>query len=121
MIFHAGFGVGSMIAPVLVSWDIEEHNSFHYSCVRLSLLPLVCTAVLVCAGVLSNQDTLDPTHLSLSARCSLCLREPGAPSGALGVNRRSHESPVNVEDLFLLSLSQRPLLVATRCFEPSVG
>ena len=36
MIFHAGFGVGSMIAPVLVSWDIEEHNSFHYSCVCLS-------------------------------------------------------------------------------------
>ena len=36
MIFHAGFGVGSMLAPVLVSWDIEEHNSFHYSCVCLS-------------------------------------------------------------------------------------
>ena len=29
--YHAGFGIGSMIAPILVSWDLKENESFHYA------------------------------------------------------------------------------------------
>jgi len=30
-VLHAGFGVGSLLAPLLVSWDLRQHDSFHYA------------------------------------------------------------------------------------------
>ena len=30
-IFHAGFGLGSLLAPVFVSLDLEHTGSFHHS------------------------------------------------------------------------------------------
>ena len=28
-LFHAGFGCGSLIAPILVSWDLGANKTFH--------------------------------------------------------------------------------------------
>ena len=32
---NAGFGIGALTAPLLLSWDIDKHDTFHNACVQL--------------------------------------------------------------------------------------
>ena len=42
-VLHAGFGVGSLLAPLLVSWDLRQHDSFHWYGLPLASLSCSCS------------------------------------------------------------------------------
>ena len=57
-LFHAGFGLGSLAAPVFVSFDLRSTGSFHHAYWLIGLLNiLICVPVL---GLPSPQPTSDP-------------------------------------------------------------
>jgi hypothetical protein len=47
-LLHAGFGLGSLIAPIVVSWDLAEHGNFHYAYVLIGVSNiLICVPTLL--------------------------------------------------------------------------
>ena len=58
-IFHAGFGLGSLLAPVFVSLDLEHTGSFHHSYFLIGTLNILVRCRLnlqtdLICGVLSH-------------------------------------------------------------------
>ena len=39
---NAGFGVGSLVAPVLVSWDLAKYDSFHHAYWAIAVANICC-------------------------------------------------------------------------------
>jgi fucose permease len=45
---NAFFGVGALLAPVLVGWDLEQHNTFHTSYLAIAGGSLAAALLLLC-------------------------------------------------------------------------
>eukprot|EP01047_Picozoa_sp_COSAG01_P008178 COSAG01_NODE_319_length_18909_cov_32.636151_2_plen_121_part_00 len=45
---NAFFGVGALLAPVLVGWDLELHNTFHTSYLAIAGGSLAAALLLLC-------------------------------------------------------------------------
>ena len=81
-LLHAGFGLGSLIAPIIVSWDLANHESFHYAYVIIGISNIVvCIPTLLydsprptnVEGSVGNADGVEAPTLSDKKRFRVAM------------------------------------------------
>lgn len=45
---NAGFGIGALTAPLLLSWDIDKHDTFHNACVHSRPCNVMFISIIYC-------------------------------------------------------------------------